>query len=141
MAGRKVQAMVEAMLRDFNTALRVRDPDIASLFHNTALFIGSEPGEMARGRDAIAALFVSILASPASVQFDWSTIETARSGDTAWFFADGAVVIDSAAGRTRRPYGLTGVLVKGRKGWRWRLFHGSEPWIDSAAHTSTPETT
>ena len=129
MAGKTAHGAVTAALAEFNRALRFRDAGIVERFHKSALFVGSEPGELARGRAAITALFAKILASASTVQFDWTSVETARSGGTLWFFADGAVVIRSPGGEERRPYGLTGVLVKGKKGWRWRLFHGSEPWV------------
>jgi len=106
---------------------------MARQFHRSALFIGSEPGEMARGRKAIRALLGNIFASPATVQFQWSSVEAACSGRTLWFFADGVVVITSPGGEQRRPYGLSGILTKGKAGWRWRMFHGSEPWIAPAA--------
>lgn len=129
MPEQKVHKAVAAALAALNAALSARDPAIVGHFHRSALFIGSEPGEMARGRTEIAALFARILGSPATVQFHWTSIETAQSGSTLWFFADGEVEIVAQGRETRRTYGLTGVLVKGRHGWRWRLFHGSEPWI------------
>jgi ketosteroid isomerase-like protein len=128
MAGQKVRAAVNAELARFNLAIRLRDISIVEHFHKAAIFIGSEAGELAHGRDAIAALLAALFKAPYTVQFDWKSVEAARSGDTAWFLADGEVVISSAEGEKRRLYGLTGVLVESKRGWRWRMFHGSEPF-------------
>lgn len=131
--GQKVEALAKSALGELNAALQLRDPSIASRFHKSALFVGSEPGEFARGRGAIAALLERIFASAATVQFEWASVEASRSGDSLWFFADGSAVIAASGDVCRRPYRLTGVLGRTRRGWRWRLFHGSEPWIDPAA--------
>jgi ketosteroid isomerase-like protein len=132
MGGTELQAVVRGVLDEFDAALRAKDPNIARRFDASAIFIGSEPGEMARGHEEIAALLDSVLKSPNAVRFAWASIDVNRAGETAWFFADGEVVISNDAGETRRPYGLTGVLVEGADGWRWRLFHGSEPWTEQS---------
>ena len=138
MNGDMGRATVNAALEDFNRALAERDARFAACFHDTAVFIGSEPGELARGRTAIDALIAKIMASPSTVTFAWTSIETAGEGDILWFFADGMVSISSPNGRRDRPYGLTGVLVNGGSGWQWRLFHGSEPWIDPTGGNAMP---
>lgn len=132
MAGRKLQAAVAALLNDFNRALAERDPALAGSFDKDAIFLGSEPGEVAHGRTAIAALLAGIFASPHTIRFDWTSVEADRHGETAWFSASGEVVILGAGSETRRVYTLTGVLVETKSGWRWRLFHGAEPWIAPA---------
>lgn len=129
MAKEATVAVVKAELDRFNSALRNRDATLARSFHRTAIFLGSEPGELALGNEAIARLFEAIMRSSSTVQFEWARIEARRAGRTTWFLADGEVCIAAPHGETRRPYSLTGVLELGRAGWRWRLFHGSEPWI------------
>lgn len=129
MAGQAVD-FVRTALAAFNGALANRDAAVATWFHRDALFIGSEPGEQASGREAIGRLFATILASPNSVQFEWAEVEARRQGRLIWFFADGAVVISGNGRTVRRPYGLTGVLEAARSGTVWRLFHGSEPWVE-----------
>lgn len=128
------EAIARATLEAFNRALAERDAGIARSFHKRAQFRGSEPGEEAVGRDAIGALLAGIFASSNSVQFDWQKLAAERRADTLWLLAVGDVVITAANGSVqRRPYSLSGVLVKSRKRWRWWLFHGSEPWIAPAA--------
>lgn len=128
MAGQKVHAAVNTALAQLNLALRLRDISVVEHFHKTAIFLGSEAGELAHGREAIAALLAELFKAPYTLQFDWKSVEAARSGDTAWFLAAGDAVISSSQGDKRRPYSLTGVLVESKRGWRWRLFHGSEPF-------------
>jgi ketosteroid isomerase-like protein len=137
MARRPAGEVAAVALGAFNDALRLKDRGIAAAFHKSALFIGSEPGEMARGRDGIATLLSGIFASDSTVQFEWASIEAMRTARTVWFFADGHVVITSAAGERRRAYRLSGVLEKTKRDWRWRLFHGSEPWIAPIANPRT----
>ena len=127
MAGQKVHAAVNTALAQFNLALRLRDTSIVEHFHKTAILVGSEQSDLSRGREAIAAHLGRIFTRAYTIQFDWKSVEASRAGETAWFFADGELVISSAAGDERRPYNLTGVLVESKRGWRWRLFHGSEP--------------
>ncbi len=127
MAGQKVHGAVNAALASLNIALKLRDPAITESFHKNAILIGSEQSDLSRGREAIAAHLGRIFARPYTIQFEWTSVEASRAGDTAWFFADGEVVIVAADGEQRRPYNLTGVLVETKRGWRWRLFHGSEP--------------
>ena len=127
MAGQKVHAAVNAALATFNIALKHRDPAVAESFHKNAILIGSEQSDLSRGREAIAAHLAKIFTRAFTIQFDWKSVEATRAGETTWFFAAGELVISSAAGEERRPYNLTGVLVETKRGWRWRLFHGSEP--------------
>lgn len=127
MAGQKVHVAVNAALGHLNTALRLRDLSFVDTFHKNAVLIGSEASDLSRGREAILAHMSRIFAQPYTVQFDWKSVDVARAGETAWFFADGELVLSRASGIERRRYQLTGVLVESKRGWRWRLFHGSEP--------------
>jgi uncharacterized protein (TIGR02246 family) len=127
MGGQRVHNAVAAALEALNRALRERDPAFADSFHKNAILIGSEASDLSRGRQAIGAHFGEIYAAPRLYQFTWNNVEVARSGDASWFFADGELIVISPDGEARRPYNLTGVLVESKRGWRWRLFHGSEP--------------
>lgn len=124
-----IREVVETALDRFNAALSSRDPGIAQSFDPSIVFVGSEPGEEAHGRAELEAILAGIFRSAATVQFDWQKVNASGEGRAAWFQADGTVIITSATGESRRPYRLTGVLVNGDDGWKWRLFHGSEPWI------------
>jgi uncharacterized protein (TIGR02246 family) len=127
MGGQRPNNAVGAALDELNRVFRDRDPAIGEMFHKNAILVGSERSDLSRGREAIAAHLGSIYQRPYLLQFEWKTVDVARSGDAAWFFADGDLVLIAPDGETRRPYNLTGVLVESKRGWRWRLFHGSEP--------------
>lgn len=107
-----------------------RDPAAVDVFtdHPDVLLVGSDDGEVARGRDGIAALVQGLFALPVRLRWDWKTRDVSVAGNIAWVFADCDVVIAGADGETRKPYRITGVLQRAADGcWRWRQFHGSQP--------------
>jgi hypothetical protein len=120
--------IARAALDELNGAMRRRDPAISELFLPDALLVGSEPGEVARGRPAIAALLGSIHAKDYIVWWDLPKLEAGGGGDHVWFFAEGEVVLADTTVR-RLPYRISGALTRTETGWRWALFHGSEPRI------------
>jgi len=50
-----------------------------------------------------------------------------RHGDLAWVCAESQLEIAHADHTERKPYRMVCIFQKGEKGWRWRLFSGSEP--------------
>jgi ketosteroid isomerase-like protein len=98
------------------------------------LLVGSEDGEIARGRAAIEALMRGLFDLPMRLTWDWRRRTVSHIGDIAWVFADCEVVLTFADGEKRKPYRMTGVLQRLAGRWRWRQFHGSEP---AAAPTPT----
>jgi ketosteroid isomerase-like protein len=123
------QAQVLAALDRLGAALGARDPGFADLFAPVAdvRLIGSEKGEVAEGRAAIAALADALFRLPVRLGWQWRRRDVSVAGDIAWLFAEGDVVIAGADGERRRPYRLTGVLQRFGDDWRWRQFHGAEP--------------
>jgi len=114
-------------LETINKLMRDKDPAIADLFVPDALLVGSEADEIARGREAIAALFAGIHARDYVVWWDFSQLESGGDARRVWLFAEGHVVLERASGSDRLPYRLSAVLVAKGDEWRWELFHGSEP--------------
>ena len=114
-------------LDQLNIAMRMRDPAIAELFASGALLVGSEPGEIAHGRAAIAALLAAIHAKDYLVRWEFDLLQAGGNTDRACFFGEGHVVLERPASSARIPYRLSAVLVHEPAGWRWELFHGSEP--------------
>jgi hypothetical protein len=50
------------------------------------------------------------------------------NGKTAWVFIDGKMIVDfHKGGRKVTPYRFTGIMVKKKGVWKWRLFDGSVP--------------
>ena len=121
-------AGIEDALWRLGRLMYERDPAIAEEFMTDAMLVGSEPGEVARGREAIRALFAGIHARPYRVTWQWDSVDATVEGELGWFFAEGSVVIDDG-GQTRLAYRLAGVLQHLEDTWRWRLFHGSEPRV------------
>jgi uncharacterized protein (TIGR02246 family) len=91
------------------------------------LLVGSAPGEVYRGKAAIRQWLGGLLAHD---RFSWdlSTPVIDVMGDAAWVFVDGTMsVTDDKGGVMQSPYRFSGVLVKRKDAWKWRLFHGSVP--------------
>ena len=131
MAETTLTAEIAVFLDRLSALMQARDPAIIELFtdDDTTLLVGSEPGEIARGRMAITTLFAAIFASPNAVHWEWDIIEAARHGDIVWFFAEGSAVLVGLEETVWRAYRLSGVLVQHGGNWRLAQFHGSEPMI------------
>ena len=122
-------AVLDAMDR-LRSGLWARDPGVIDVFTDDpdVLLVGSDDGEVARGRDGIGALMLGLFALPVRLWWDWKSRDVGMAGDVAWVFADCDVVIADADGEKRKPYRITGVLQRAADGcWRWRQFHGSQP--------------
>lgn len=120
------QPIVDTLDR-FVSRCRERSVEIAEDFADNALLLGSEAGEVARGRDEVRTHFAAVFAQPFVIDFAFDAVEVNASGDIGWLYAEGAAHLLQAGGTRRLPYRLTGVLVRTDFGWRWTLFHGSEP--------------
>jgi hypothetical protein len=106
-----------------------RDARIIEEFadHPEVLLVGSEDGEIARGRGEIGALIAGLFDLPVRLRWEWHRRDVSVARDIAWVFADGEAVVASEGEEKRRPYRLSGVLQRISGHWRWRQFHGSEP--------------
>ncbi|OEO30567.1 hypothetical protein VW23_020685 [Devosia insulae DS-56] len=114
-------------LEAINRRMRDRDTAVADLFVPHALLVGSEAGEIASGREAITTLFAGIHSRDYTVCWDLPLLHSGGDTQRVWLFGEGHVVVERAGGSDRLPYRLSAVLVAESDGWRWELFHGSEP--------------
>jgi ketosteroid isomerase-like protein len=89
-----------------------------------ATLIGSSTGEIARGPLELRPFLERLFASPQAIGWEWDDVSVSCSGDVAWLWLEGALVLD---GRSERPYRISGVLERRQGRWLWTLFHGSEP--------------
>ncbi len=125
----EVRSQVREMLERFNDLVSTQNlqvlAEIAS--DNEVLLVGSEAGEVAKGRQELEAFFARIFAGDATYSWEWDRIDVSHTGDLAWFFADGWVVLSTAKEQRRSPYRITGVLERHGGQWLWRQYHGSEP--------------
>jgi ketosteroid isomerase-like protein len=120
---------IDATLRHLGRMLFDRDTAFADQFAEDALLIGSEPGEIAAGREAIRALIGTLFARSARYIWDWESVDIRVDGDLGWLFAEGQVVRTDGEGRVAVPYRLSAVLGWDGSRWSWRLFHGAEPKV------------
>jgi ketosteroid isomerase-like protein len=121
---------IRAAIDRIGRLMHGRSPAFADEFAEDAVLVGSEPGEVARGREAIRGLIATFHALPARYTWEWETADIRREGTVAWFFAEGHAVREDPDGATaRRPYRLAGVLREEGGRWLWSLFSGSEPKV------------
>ena len=91
------------------------------------MLVGSEAGEVVRGRVELGDFLCRIFERPETFTWDWSRVETSCVGKLAWIYGQGELVVHRGAGQKRAPYRLTGVFENVKGAWRWRHLHGSEP--------------
>lgn len=124
--------VVEAMNR---YAERVGDRDLKGVLASFAdeadvVVLGSKETTVAVGAHEVRAFFENILSRPETFAWEWDRRVVGASGDVAWVFAQGQVVIQGPGGVVRAPYRMTGVLQRRGNGWMWLQYHGSEPAAD-----------
>lgn len=116
----------------FDAAFRARDLVAAqavwAMDQPDVVIFGSGPGEDFFGPEAVQTCFATVMSRTTTHGWRWVDRRVSIVGDIAWLVAiapwqtvqpDGTV--------SERPYRVTGVLVRGEGGWRWRQYHGSEP--------------
>jgi len=91
------------------------------------VLIGSEAGEIAMGIPEVERFFTRLFARTSTFSCEERSVAGAMAGDTAWFFADGFIVMKEVGARKSAPYRVSGVLERADGRWRWKLYHGSEP--------------
>lgn len=125
-----VNGEIRAALQTWNQMAIGRNTEsFMALYDQSAdmLMVGSDSGEIFRGKAQIGK-WLGMLFKHNSFSWEMNILDIDHYGKTAWVFMDGFMVVKNEAGRTRRtPYRFTGVLVRKKKVWKWRLFHGSVP--------------
>jgi ketosteroid isomerase-like protein len=122
------EVALRSVLQDFSDRVHARDPALADRVTPDFLLVGSEADERDRGRPAFAAQLARVYADPIRLSWTWDVVDGQVVGDLAWLLAQGWVVTEDPKGQTaRKPYRLSGALVRRNGVWLWRMFHGSEP--------------
>jgi ketosteroid isomerase-like protein len=114
-------------LGEFRAAVSQRRLEgVLSLFapDADATLIGSSLGEIARGPMELRRFLERLFSEAQAVAWEWDDVSISASGDVAWLWLEGALVLD---GRSDRAYRISGVLERRQGRWLWSLFHGSEP--------------
>jgi ketosteroid isomerase-like protein len=125
-----VNKEITAALITWNDAAKSRDIKQFMALYDTSpdiMIIGSDSGEVFKGREQIEK-WATKLFRFASFSWDMKRIDIDSNENTAWVFMDGYMVVTNDKGNTRKfPYRFTGILVKVKNSWKWRLFNGSVP--------------
>jgi ketosteroid isomerase-like protein len=79
------------------------------------------------GRTAVLEYIDRYMAGDTIYDWRWASIRSARAGDIAWVFAEGAEIKSTPDGQRTFPYRATIVLRREQSGWRIVQFHGSSP--------------
>ena len=124
-----LQTQIREVLERFNTLVSEKNPQVLGEFGSgdDVLLIGSEAGEIAKGRQELESFFTRIFARDTTFSWEWDRIDVSCAGNLTWFFAEGHVVLSTATEQRKTPYRITGVLERQGERWLWRQYHGSEP--------------
>lgn len=109
---------------------------VCALFADTGevVYAGSEPGEIAVGLTALAALLDQLFSREERYCWRATSVAAFNSAGLLFVVADSELSVhpvdaDQSAGPAseRAPYRISGVLEPHGSSWRWRLCQGSEP--------------
>jgi hypothetical protein len=128
----QTRTQVLQALSRFEALVAARDPAVLSEFADEpdVRLTGSELRDLALGRAEIAVHLRDYFDLPVRITWEWRRRDVSSSGNVAWIFAEGDLVLRGDGREQRSPYRLTGVLEHRAGAWRWRHFHGSEPRLD-----------
>ena len=124
------EAAIKKSIQDWADACKNKDYNKATnLFDSTSdvMLIGSDSSEVLVGREQIAAFLKTMLSQPFTLSWEIKKIDVFHHQQTAWAYADGALLVTEKANTTRLPYRFVVVLAERNKEWKWKLYHGSEP--------------
>jgi hypothetical protein len=90
-------------------------------------YVGSEEGEAAHGRAAVATLLGELFSRIESYSWETRNVIVHRFGVGAYVVADADGVEQGPSGTEPFPYRVSGLLELVDGDWRWRAVQGSEP--------------
>ena len=126
----KVKSEITETLKIWNTACKNANLEqVMALLDNTAeiMVVGSADGEINKGKDEIKA-WLDQLFGFAGFSWEMNRIDIDSNGKTAWIFVDGKMIVNfHKGGQKVTPYRFTGIMVKQKGVWKWRIFNGSVP--------------
>lgn len=126
----KLKEEISRTLEQWNTASKNADLEkFMAMFDNSdnIILVGSADGEISKGRDQVRE-WLSQLYGFAGFSWEMNRIDMDCNGNTAWVFVEGAMIVNFHKGGTKKtPYRFTGIMVKKKGEWKWRLFNGSVP--------------
>jgi len=126
----KLKIEITKTIEQWNNSAKTANLDqFMMLFDNSEsiMLVGSANGEISKGKDEIKA-WLSQLYGFAGFSWEMNRIDIDCNGKTAWVFVDGKMIVNFHKGGTKiTPYRFTGIMVKKKGVWKWRLFNGSVP--------------
>jgi ketosteroid isomerase-like protein len=122
-----LEQQVEDVLERFSDMVSRKDLAIVDEFSPNSILVGSEPGEIARGRTEIESFFKEFFSQPVQVRWRWGAMHVAAARDIVWFFVEGMAFAQGPDVEQQAPYRLAGVLRRQDERWLWQQFHGAEP--------------
>jgi ketosteroid isomerase-like protein len=127
----ELKTQIYEVIERFSNLVSKKDMGVLDEFaaSDEVLLVGSDSGEIAHGRQELEAFFKRVYNHDASFSWTWNHINVWHTGDIAWFFADGQVLLTGPNGQRKSPYRTSGVLERDGTRWYWRQYHGSEPVI------------
>jgi ketosteroid isomerase-like protein len=126
----KVKGEITETLTKWNAACKNANIDLVMSMLDTTdglMVVGSDKGEINKGKDEVKA-WLSQLFGFAGFSWEMNRVDIDSNGKTAWVFMDGKMIVNfHKGGQKVTPYRFTGILIKKKDGWKWRLFDGSVP--------------
>lgn len=126
----KTKTEITDALRVWNETAHKSDlAGFMNLFDDTEniMLVGSDSGEIYKGKAEISKWLGGLFRNNSFI-WEMKRVDIDSYKKTAWVFVDGAMVVTSRKGNQFTvPYRFSGVLVKRKDGWKWRIFNGSIP--------------
>ena len=126
----KVRSEIEKALELWNATAKTANLEKSlALFDSSGdiMLVGSANGEINKGKDEIRQWLGQIYGF-AGFSWEMNKVDIDYNGKTAWVFVDGKMIVNfHKGGQKITPYRFTGILVKKKGVWKWRLFDGSVP--------------
>jgi ketosteroid isomerase-like protein len=119
-AARAVDELGDAFLSGDTDAVLALFADVGEV-----VYAGSEPGEVAVGKNAIKALLDELFARDERYSWRATSVVTLENGGRWYVVAECVLTVHPSGEQV--PYRVTGVLEYEGAAWRWRLCQGSEP--------------
>ena len=129
-SNKKVNTEINSALLTWNHAAKEADlKGFMNLFDDSenSMLVGSDSGEIFKGKAQISQ-WLSMLFKHNRFEWEMNTIHIDSYKNTAWVFVDGFMIVTNDKGKANKtPYRFSGVLVKQKHEWKWRIFDGSIP--------------
>ncbi|MHB9054835.1 MAG: nuclear transport factor 2 family protein [Paludibacteraceae bacterium] len=126
----KFQKEIKNVLKDWNIACKNADLNrVMAMFDSSTgiMVVGSADGEISKGKDQIRSWLGEIFGF-GGFSWEMNRLDIDSNGNTAWVFMDGKMIVAYQKGGTKiTPYRFTGIMVKRKGAWKWKLFDGSIP--------------